>query len=162
MWNFYFVVIMYVTSLGLSHRTQTGKFICKRCGETVAQAEDLVSIPSKLALQRWNKTILGKPHITTQKFENPQGAQFEVVTFSEASVTSNEDAHTEATWFPGYSWRISACSRCNFFLGWKYQPVNFNHMTFTENDKFYGLIMDHIIQDIDSDSLVIIQHPNAR
>lgn len=98
----------------------------------------------------------------TQNFENPQGRKFEVVTFSKGSMNSQEEAHNEATWFPGYSWRISTCSRCNHFLGWKFQPENYNHVTFTEEDTFYGLIMSHVAQEVESDSLIVVQRPNAR
>lgn len=138
---------------------ESRQFICRWCGESIAHSEDIIDVPSKLALKTLNKTVLGRKSTLTQIFENPAGQDFEVATFSKANVKSAEDSHMEATWFNNYAWKISSCPRCRHHLGWKYQPENFNHMTFSEDDTFYGLVMEYLVEDKESDSLILLQHP---
>ena len=47
--------------------------LCRSCGHEVARAGDLVQIPSALAEQRRNDTILGVKDVLIQLFTNPQG-----------------------------------------------------------------------------------------
>ncbi len=70
-------------------------------------------------------------------FVNPQGHQFNIITFSKADgCKSSGEAVLEHTWFPGHSWNFSSCSKCGIHLGWKY---------FGENS-FYGLIKNRIVK----------------
>lgn len=157
--NIIFVLLL-TASFSFQHDEDEpeGTFICRKCGETVASAKDVVSIHSTLSLNRWNKTISDKKLAISQLFKNPQGSKFEVVTFTEANLKSAEDAHTEASWFPGYAWRISVCPRCRYHIGWKFQPEKYNHMTYTETDTFYGLILDHMVKEAASDSIILDVH----
>ena len=47
--------------------------LCRSCGHDVANADHIVKIPSLLAKQARNDTILGVPGVLIQLFENPQG-----------------------------------------------------------------------------------------
>jgi len=47
--------------------------LCRSCGHEVTNADDIVKIPSLLAKQVRNDTILGVPGVLIQLFENPQG-----------------------------------------------------------------------------------------
>jgi len=67
--------------------------------------------------------------------------------------------HSEATWFQGFAWKISVCPRCGKHLGWKYQPINFNHVTHSEDDTFYGLILDHLLEESSAETLLLV--PNS-
>jgi len=51
----------------------TDALLCRNCGHKVTHAEHFVKIPSILAKQVRNDTILGVPGVLIQLFENPQG-----------------------------------------------------------------------------------------
>lgn len=65
-------------------------------------------------------------------------------------------AIADATWFPGYAWRISVCPQCHQHLGWKFQPINFNHVTHTEDETFVALILDKLLEEELSNSLLLV------
>jgi len=47
--------------------------LCRSCGHEVASADHIMKIPSLLAKQARNDTILGVQGVLIQLFENPQG-----------------------------------------------------------------------------------------
>ncbi|CAL8106858.1 unnamed protein product [Calicophoron daubneyi] len=56
-----------------------------------------------------------------QTYVNPAGILHDMVTVSQvvdSSVTSIGSPSSEYSWFPGYSWTITNCSRCSQHLGW--------------------------------------------
>lgn len=72
-------------------------------------------------------------------FANPAGIVFEIGCFSAADGCANQGAPTsEFSWFSGYSWRFSLCSRCHGHMGWFYAGEG--------KPGFYGLILAHLIQ----------------
>jgi len=72
-------------------------------------------------------------------FANPAGIVFEIGCFSAADGCANRGAPTsEFSWFSGYSWRFSLCSRCRGHMGWFYAGEG--------KPGFYGLILAHLIQ----------------
>ena len=77
-------------------------------------------------------------------FTNPAGVVFEVGCFSIAPGCRNQGEMTaEFSWFSGYDWRFSLCSRCRTHLGWYFQSGNDNG--------FYGLILGHLDELFDED-----------
>ncbi len=72
-------------------------------------------------------------------FANPGGFVFEIGCFRMAPGCVNHGPPTsEFTWFSGFNWRFSLCSKCHSHLGWHY----------LSNDaaSFFGLIMDNLIE----------------
>ena len=67
------------------------KLLCKSCGETIAQKDDLKHFSSLHSLKEWKQTLLGVRNVRVQLFENPQGAKFKVVTFADCNVYSFEE-----------------------------------------------------------------------
>ena len=64
---------------------------------------------SSFALRYRNDTLLGDQQAYIQLFQNPQGAQFEVVTMlpSKEVHIDNEPAITDHSWFPGFACALS-------------------------------------------------------
>ncbi|CAK8676667.1 unnamed protein product [Clavelina lepadiformis] len=133
--------------------------LCKQCGNTIASTHDIRSFSSKLAIKHWNQTLLNIPNVLVQLFENPHKMRFNVITLSNANVYMHEQVYNTDTWFPNYSWSMSVCSKCGTHLGWKYQPTNFNHITHYKNETFFGLILDKLLEEHLSDTLLLV--PNS-
>ncbi|KAL3888400.1 hypothetical protein ACJMK2_000768 [Sinanodonta woodiana] len=128
-------------------------FLCRKCGLEVFRSVDLVNVPSQEAYRQRNDTY-GEKLALIQLFKNPQGMYFEVVTTSTASVHSQELSFGEATWFPGYAWKISQCPRCGHHLGWEYVPMD---SSTAENPKsFFGLILENLLFENEADNLILI------
>lgn len=54
-------------------------------------------------------------------FRNPEGTQFEILTFSHAPGCRETGLPTlEHTWFAGHAWSYCLCRRCQQHLGWQY------------------------------------------
>ncbi len=74
-------------------------------------------------------------------FANPAGIVYQIRCFSLADGCINRGVPTtEFTWFEGFSWRFSLCSRCNIHLGWFYQSKG--------EKSFYGLVVDNLTEGI--------------
>lgn len=71
-------------------------------------------------------------------FFNPHGIIFHIGCFSEAPGCAPASLpSSEFTWFPGFSWRVAHCGRCNEHLGWRFQD---------ELSQFHGLILDRLLE----------------
>ncbi|HUH65590.1 MAG TPA: cereblon family protein [Syntrophales bacterium] len=107
-----------------SGETETEKkkasIICRNCKNEITTIEHSIAVNGQHA------------HIC----KNPLGVIFHIGCFSEAwgcfiwGIPTNE-----ATWFPGFTWSIAACSNCFTHLGWYYESGKKN---------FYGLIMANL------------------
>lgn len=96
---------------------------CRACRYLITTTEHVFSINGKYM----------------HTFANPAGFVFEIGCFSAARGCANKGTPTsEFTWFPGYSWRFSICSRCHSHLGWFYSGEG--------RPGFYGLILDQLLQ----------------
>ncbi|MBN2141289.1 MAG: cereblon family protein [Desulfovibrionaceae bacterium] len=72
-------------------------------------------------------------------FFNPYGLVFTVACFSTApgcGLTGRPSS--EFAWFPGYSWQIAVCGRCQSHLGWRF---------LSGNHGFWGLIPGTLVED---------------
>ncbi len=97
--------------------------LCKNCRNPITSAENVMVIKGR--------------HRHT--FSNPHGIIFEIACFSSAHGCVDGGFPTaEFTWFAGFSWRFSFCSRCHIHLGWQYLSRSGEH--------FYGLIVDTLIE----------------
>ncbi|XP_014788483.1 protein cereblon isoform X1 [Octopus bimaculoides] len=138
----------------LSDGLQASHLICRQCGHEVACIDDLVHIPSSLALRQRNDTIQSKDKTIVQLFQNPEGKYFEVITFSKAEVLKADKPHKEDTWFPGFSWSIVICPTCGVHMGWFFESFDSDYHT-GEKKSFYGLILSHLVHQEYADSLII-------
>ncbi len=71
------------------------------------------------------------------RFTNPDGYQFDIITFRVADGCRDEGIPSlEHTWFANHTWCFALCSRCGLHLGWKYSG----------QFSFYGLIRVRLIK----------------
>lgn len=100
------------------HGTSTDtQILCRACGHELGFGRDIHFVPSRMALSTRNDTSVGGRKIHVQLFENPQGLQFEVITFRRADVTKHWPADHRFSWYPGFSWTVATCPRCKSHLG---------------------------------------------
>ncbi|MGI9335848.1 MAG: cereblon family protein [Gammaproteobacteria bacterium] len=79
----------------------------------------------------------------THRFINPGGIAFQIALFDDAPGCSHEGEPTEYfSWFPGYTWRIAACSQCSAHLGWSFQCIG--PPGAGEPAGFHGLILGRL------------------
>ncbi len=75
----------------------------------------------------------------THTFSNPAGFIYTIHCFDSApGCDVVGEGSYEHTWFNGYEWKIAICHSCKQQLGW----------LFSNDDYFYGLISDHLINAI--------------
>ncbi|KAJ8285755.1 hypothetical protein GJAV_G00030570 [Gymnothorax javanicus] len=134
--------------------------LCRSCGHEVASSSDVRYIASRLALSHRNNTMIGQRRATVQLFENPNGFQFEVVTFMRADVLKHWPADARFSWYPGYAWTVATCPRCSAHLGWAFQPTEWPDVVtdavFEESEHtFVALIVDKILQENFAATLLI-------
>lgn len=91
--------------------------LCRACGHELAYGTDIHHVPSRLALSSRNDTVVGGRRVNVQLFQNPHGHQFEVITFKKADIKQHWPADKRFSWFPGFSWMVATCPRCNAHLG---------------------------------------------
>ena len=61
----------------LNHKIVFSDFLlCRQCGHEVAEAVDLITVPSTVADRRRNDTILGVKNVLIQLFTNPHSKQY--------------------------------------------------------------------------------------
>lgn len=67
---------------------------------------------------------------------NPHGFTFHLGCYAQAlGCTIAGQPMAADTWFPGFQWRLAACSECNVHLGWYFDRGE---------AFFYGLILNRI------------------
>lgn len=121
---FYIVLVMYCASdvhvdacPADGNSSPATLILCRSCGHELAYGTDIRFYPSRLALNSRNDTWVGGRRVNIQLFENPHGHQFEVITFRRADLTLLWPADNRFSWFPGFSWTMATCPRCNTHLG---------------------------------------------
>lgn len=134
--------------------------LCRACGHELAHGTDIHFVPSRLALSGRNHTLLGGRRVNIQLFENPHGFQFEVITLRKAEVTHHWPADKHFSWFPGFSWTVATCPRCNTHLGWGFQPNNWpdtiTKSRFDESEQtFLALITHRLLSEDFASSLLV-------
>ncbi len=100
-----------------------GDWLCAWCHNRVANETDRFSFE-------------GKDEFS---FRNPEGIQFEIISFSETRGCCETGLPTlEHTWFPDHAWTYSHCDQCGQQLGWH----------FTGQHEFTGLIKKKIVRSL--------------
>ncbi len=72
-------------------------------------------------------------------FTNPEGYEFDIITFRTADGCREIGEPALAfTWFKDHAWSFAVCGRCGLHLGWKYSGA----------DSFYGLIKSRLVKGL--------------
>ncbi|XP_062398317.1 uncharacterized protein si:ch211-51h9.7 [Sardina pilchardus] len=158
-----FLVVLLCVKCGHACGTASGSgdlLLCRSCGHEIALESDANFVHSRLALSHRNDTVVGEKRVSVQKFENPQGYQFEVITFKTADVRKHWPAEKHFTWFPGYAWTIATCPRCRAHLGWAFQPSDWPSTISTEQfddsqQTFVALIIQRLLREHFASSLLV-------
>jgi hypothetical protein len=108
----------------LSKKKEKGKkdpvIRCKNCGNMITSVDAVMNVAGQ--------------HRHT--FKNPAGIVYTIGCFSSAKGCFNMGEPTsEFTWFPGYTWSYSVCSKCYTHMGWFFQ---------SGDSIFYGLILNRL------------------
>ncbi|XP_067013845.2 protein cereblon [Anabrus simplex] len=132
--------------------------LCRQCGYDVSDVIHLHRRFSPSALVRGNQSLFGPQRVEYQVLENPLGIQFKVVTVARARCAATEEWHSEFSWFPGYAWKHCLCIHCGHHLGWIFEPLAtaVKGQVGPTNQGFYAIILDNILSEKFSDSLLII------
>ena len=110
------------TSDGTETEKKKASIICRACRHEITTVEYSIAVNGEHA------------HIC----RNPLGVVFHIGCFSKAWGCFIWGIPTdEATWFPGFTWSVAACSNCFTHLGWHYESGRQN---------FYGLIMANLVK----------------
>jgi len=89
------------------------------CGSEKMEILDLISL---------NSEAMGSCYV------NPHGYVHDMFTVRRVqNVSYSGRAHTEFSWFPGYSWTVMNCSTCGAHMGWKFKSRRLKPA------KFYGI-----------------------
>jgi len=127
------------------------EILCRSCGREVGDPSYLRPSPlSPEFLDRQNLTVFGsKVKVPVERLRNPAGYEFEVVTLERAGCKGLGPWTGEASWYPGYLWRVCVCSTCRSQLGWMFEPED----SATEDREqpsqagFYAIILSNVIDE---------------
>jgi hypothetical protein len=94
--------------------------LCSTCKAPITAAEYIITVNG----------------MHKHSFTNPAGITYLIGCFLSAEGCLVYGGPTlEHTWFDGFSWKFSLCSKCHIHLGWYYQK---------EANSFFGLILDRL------------------
>lgn len=95
--------------------------LCRNCGNTITTPEHIIAV--------------NEEHIHT--FTSPEEIIYHIGCFSSADgCVTYGDPSPKFTWFEGFSWNFSICSKCLIHLGWYYQRGK---------ESFFSLIVDRLM-----------------
>ncbi|CAH0393172.1 unnamed protein product [Bemisia tabaci] len=153
--------LLNLTNSSCSESRQTdapGDYVlCRWCGSDLSPASYIINFRSPTAINSRNQTIFGLQQVFVQSLENPLHIRFETITVSTAHCIGKGDWQSDYSWFPGYSWKPCVCARCGRHLGWMFEPLSSANIEriYPSSDGFYALILDNLISEFYSDSLLI-------
>lgn len=99
------------------------KLLCSYCKNYITNADESISIEGA----------------QTHTFSNPVGYVYTINCYRTApGCMVAGDSTSEFTWFSDYAWQLAFCNACREQLGW----------LFSNEQQFYALIVDRLIQDI--------------
>ena len=124
--------------------------LCRTCGMDIADPQHLkVSSTSPFYLERQNVSMFGsKLRIPVEQLENPAGIEFRVVTFTKAGCIGVGDWTSEASWYPGYLWKVCVCPHCQIQLGWIFEPKDtaVKELLKPSDAGFYAVIVKNVFE----------------
>lgn len=133
--------------------------LCRTCGAELTEntLENFVNVSSPLSESSQQLSILGHSHLMVQTLRNPADLAFDLVTVRKSGCSGVGEWYGEHSWFPGYLWKVCICPRCRAHLGWIFEPETKASTTHfkASSEGFYGLILEKLITEKFSDSLLI-------
>ncbi|XP_059087043.1 uncharacterized protein LOC131883557 [Tigriopus californicus] len=141
--------------------------LCRHCGRDTADPSYLVTHQAYLSSpfdhfghQKNYSSIFGQENIPLQRLINPSGAEFDVVILKKAGCSGQAQWSSQATWFPGYSWRVCVCPQCKSHLGWMFEPTEVvqDVLDKPSDQGFYALIADKLIDEAYASTLLTKSH----
>ncbi|KDR24418.1 protein cereblon homolog [Zootermopsis nevadensis] len=158
-----FLITIYLivrNSEGHSYQPEdpTDYLLCRGCGADIADSSYIHNRFSSEALIYGNQSLFGKQSVAVQLLENPLGIRFRVLVVNKAKCIGVDEWHSEFSWYPGYAWKHCLCSHCGHHLGWIFEPLAsavVDRKTASDQG-FYGLILDNLLTESFSDSLIIV------
>ena len=117
-------VISHLQLVVTTENIKTNSVLCRNCGMEVADPSYLTVSPlSPHFLQRRNVSMFGSSlEVPVEKLRNPAGFEFQVISFSRGGCQGVGDWTAEASWYPGYLWRVCVCPQCGAQIGWMFEP----------------------------------------
>jgi cereblon len=110
-----------------SERKTTARLYCAHC-------RSLISDRDQIFFPRAETPLI---------FANPAGHVFELLTVRAAvGLIVLGDPTLQATWFPGYAWRVVLCACCMNHLGWHYEATTSG----CDPSHFYGLLRAALVE----------------
>ena len=86
---------------------QSRSIRCRACDQELADEDAPFSVAG------------GTP---VRSFVNPAGVVHELITLRDVHDVRDHGPRTgDFTWFPGFTWRFTACGGCGIFLGWCFE-----------------------------------------
>lgn len=156
----FFILIIFafrsVYSSDLQHK-HSDFILCRLCGHNIAPATHVINIQSPAAEKIYNRSLFGLDNVEVQRIRNPLGIEFNIVLSTGGTcVGRRERWKSHNSWFPGYLWKPCFCSNCSHHIGWIFEPINSAHeeRAYASTKGFYALILDNIISEDYSDSLL--------
>ncbi|XP_075235936.1 protein cereblon-like [Lycorma delicatula] len=136
--------------------TPTDFLLCRQCGTDLASAATIINKLTPAAESRRNDTLFGLHNVQIQTVVNPFNIQFQVISVAQSTCVATGQWQVENSWYPGYAWKVCSCSHCNQHLGWLFEPLATaaSERKFSSVKGFYSLILDNIISEKYSDSLL--------
>ncbi|XP_063834677.1 protein cereblon-like [Ostrinia nubilalis] len=128
--------------------------LCRKCGTDIADSSYLISILSPGAIKVEEHNLFGRENVTVQTLVNPFGVKFEIITIEKSRCKVLGSPQGADSWFPGYTWRLCACS-CGKHLGWVFESSDESNVH-KENQSFHGLILNNILSENFTDSLIML------
>ncbi|XP_063608478.1 protein cereblon-like isoform X2 [Penaeus indicus] len=156
------LVIFFLVSPGLSTSHEDERhdhILCRNCGAELTEntKENFVNVTSPHSESSHWLSVLGHSHLMVQTLRNPADIAFDLVTVKRTGCSGVGEWYSDHSWFPGYSWKVCVCPRCKAHLGWIFEPIeNTKPSQYLASSKgFYGLILEKLISEDFSDSLLI-------
>jgi hypothetical protein len=98
------------------------RLCCKACGHAITHAAA--------------KTNINGQHLHARV--NPAGVLFAFGAFRAAPGAFTYGDRTSAySWFPGYTWQLTVCGRCEGHLGWYFTG---------DGPEFFGLVLEKLVE----------------
>ncbi|XP_069945300.1 uncharacterized protein [Cherax quadricarinatus] len=133
------------------HRHHLDHILCRKCGTELTENSrgNFVNITSPLSESTHQLSVLGHSHLMVQTLRNPADVTFNLVMVKRSGCSGIGEWYSDHTWFPGYSWKVCICPRCQAHLGWVFEPVgraSISHFK-ASSEGFYGLILEKLITE---------------
>ncbi|XP_064109695.1 uncharacterized protein LOC135217648 isoform X2 [Macrobrachium nipponense] len=157
-----FWIILALLGVNVSESTfDHDHILCRKCGNELTEnlLENFINITSPQSESINRISLFGHNHLVVQSLRNPADVVFYMVTVKVSGCKGIGEWYSEHTWFPGYSWKVCICPRCRAHLGWVFEltkKIQSGYVTSkSSGEGFYGLIVDSLISEDFSESLVI-------